>query len=127
MVGRLAAERRRQTLMEALGIAQRKTKQVIVPDCIAGSRLVAVYARVLVLLEPQQKAQVVARLERVYLNLTVADIALVVVAVHWHSWDVPPSGAVAVGAVVDASLPSFPPEGDGSAHREFAPPSPSVW
>lgn len=67
--------------------------------------------------------------ERVYLNLTVADIALVAVARRrWHSWDEPPSEAVAVVAVVvdSSSLPS-PPEDDGFARREFGLPSPSAW
>lgn len=68
--------------------------------------------------------------ERVYLNLTVADIALVAVARRrWHSWDEPPSevAVAAVAVVVDSpSLPS-PPEDDGSARREFALPSPSAW
>lgn len=67
--------------------------------------------------------------ERVYLNLTVADIALVAVARRrWHSWDEQPSEAVAVVAVVvgSSSLPS-PPEDDGFVRREFGLPSPSAW
>lgn len=69
--------------------------------------------------------------ERVYLNLTVADIALVAVARHrWHSWDEPPSEvavAAAAEVVVDSSSLPSPPEDDGFARREFALPSPSAW
>lgn len=66
--------------------------------------------------------------ERVYLNLTVADIALVAVARrHWHSWDEPPSEAVAAVAVTDSSSLPSPPEDDDFARREFALPSPLAW
>lgn len=127
-VGLVAADKRRTSM---LGIAARKTRQVIVLGCIVEFHLVVVYARALPLLLPphQQEAQMAVHSERVYLNLTVADIALVAVARRrWHSWDEPPSEAVAAAAVVvdSSSLPS-PPEDDGFERREFARPSPSAW
>lgn len=80
-----AAESTQQTSMGALGVAPRKTKRAIAHDCIANSRLAVVYAKVLLVLQQARKQhQMVDRLERVCLNLTVADIALVVVVVRWH-------------------------------------------
>lgn len=71
--------------MEALGVAPRKTKQEIAHDCIVDFRLAVAYAKVRLLLQQARKQdQMVDRLERVYLNLTVADIALVAVVVRWH-------------------------------------------
>lgn len=69
----------------------------------------------------------VVHLERAYLNLKVDDIVLVAVAGRWHSWDEPPSEAVAVVLVVDASLPSFPPADGGFVRRRFVLPSSLAW